>query len=122
MNHIAYRHVSMPCPVMRGSLWLMREGSGEFEVVGRAGDGAKAVAVWAVRNGLLRRLAAGAHCGEAAPQQGTNPTYIFTEPRVGYRIPKGGTAETRGCVTGIPCVTTSLMPVSDHPKHRTGGR
>ena len=26
MNHTAYRHVSMPCPVMRGSLWLILGG------------------------------------------------------------------------------------------------
>ena len=112
----------MPCPVMRGSLRFMPEGSGEFEVAEHAGDEAEAVVVWAVRHGLLRRSAAAAHCGEAAPAQGTNPTYIFTEPRVGYRIPKGGTAETRGCVTGIPCVTTSLTPVSGRPKPQTVGR
>ena len=69
MNHTAYRHVSMPCPVMRGSLWLRLEGSGEFELVGQAEDGAVAVVVWAVRNGLLRRLAEAAACGETAPPQ-----------------------------------------------------
>ncbi len=69
MNHTAYRHLSMPCPVMRGSLWLILEGYGEFEVAGHARDGEAAVVVWAVRNGLLRRLAAGPHCGEAAPAQ-----------------------------------------------------
>ena len=54
MNHIAYRHVSMPCPVMRGSLWLILEGSGEFEVVGRARDGEEAVVVWAT--GYIRKV------------------------------------------------------------------
>ena len=34
MNHTAYRHLSMPCPVMRGSLRFMPEGSGESEIVG----------------------------------------------------------------------------------------
>ena len=53
MNHTAYRHVSMPCPVMRGSLRFMLERSGKFEVAGHAGDGAEAVVVWAVRHGLL---------------------------------------------------------------------
>ena len=43
----------MPCPAMRGSLRFMPEGSGEFEVVGRARDGEEAVVVWAVRHGLL---------------------------------------------------------------------
>ena len=61
MNHTAYRHLSMPCPVMRGGLRFMLEGTEEFEVVGYARDGEEAVAVWAVGNGLLRRLAAGAH-------------------------------------------------------------
>ena len=69
-----------------------------------AGDGAEAMVVWAMRNGLLgewrrgllRRLAASAHCGEAAPQQGTNPTYIFTEPSVGYRMEKGEGEEQEG--------------------------
>ena len=101
MNHTAYRHVSMPCLVMRGCLWLMLEGSGKFEVVEHARDGAETVAVWAVRNRLLdewrrrlfRRLPAGAHCGEAAPPKAgddaDNSTYIFIEPRVGYRMPKG---------------------------------
>ena len=54
-------------PVMRDGLQQLLERTGEFEVVGHAGDGEEAVVVWAVRNGLLRRLAAGAHCGEAAP-------------------------------------------------------
>ena len=54
MNHTAYRHLSIPCPAMRGSLRLMLEGFGEFEVVGRAKDGEEAVVIWAVRNGLLR--------------------------------------------------------------------
>ena len=53
MNHTIYRHLSMPCPVMRGSLRFMSEGSGEFEVVGHAGDG-EVVVVRAVRHVLLR--------------------------------------------------------------------
>ena len=72
----------------------------EFEVAEHAGDGEEAVVVWAVRNGLLdewrrgllRRLAAGAHCGEAAPQLGDDndhPAYTFIEPSVGYRMDKG---------------------------------
>ena len=32
MNHSGYRHLSMPCPVMRGGLWLIMEGSEEFEM------------------------------------------------------------------------------------------
>ncbi len=69
MNHTSYRHVSMPCPVMRGSLRFRLEESGEFELVGQAEDGAVAVVVWAVRNGLLRQLAEAAACGETAPPQ-----------------------------------------------------
>ena len=69
MNHTAYRHLSIPCSVMKGGLRLMPEGFGEFEVVGRAKDGEAAVVVWAVGSGLLRRFAAAAHCGEAAPHQ-----------------------------------------------------
>ena len=72
-----------------------------------AGDGAEAVVVWAVRNGLLgewrrgllRRLAASAHCGEAAPQLGDDndhPAYTFIEPRVGYRMEKGEPKEEVG--------------------------
>ena len=53
MNHTAYRHLSMPCPVMRGSLRFMLEGSGKFEVVGCARDGEESMVVRAVRNGLL---------------------------------------------------------------------
>ena len=53
MKHTAYRHLSIPCPVMRRSLRFMLEASGEFEVVGRARDGEEAVVVWAVRSGLL---------------------------------------------------------------------
>ena len=53
MNLTVYRHLSIACSVMRGSLRLMLEGFGEFEVVGRARDGEEAVVVWAVRNGLL---------------------------------------------------------------------
>ena len=56
----------MPCPVMRGSPRFMPEGSGEFEVAGHVMDGVEVV-VWAVRNGLFRRLAAGAHFGAAIP-------------------------------------------------------
>ena len=39
----------MPCPVMRGSLWLILEGAEEFEVVGGARDGEKAVVFWLFR-------------------------------------------------------------------------
>ena len=53
MNHTVYRHLSIACSVMRGSLRLMLEGSGEFEVAGHGRDGEEAVVVWAVRNGLL---------------------------------------------------------------------
>ena len=59
----------MPCPVMRGSLRFLPEGFGKFEMVGHARDGEEAVVVWAVGSGLLRRFAAAAHCGEAAPHQ-----------------------------------------------------
>ena len=69
MNLTVYRHLSIACSVMRGSLRLMLEGFGEFELVGRARDGEEAVVVWAVGSGLLRRFAAAAHCGEAAPAQ-----------------------------------------------------
>ena len=50
MNHTSYRHLSMPCPVMRGSLRFMPESS---RWVGYARDGEEAMVVWAVRNGLL---------------------------------------------------------------------
>ena len=43
----------MQCPVMRGGLWLIMDGSVEFEMAGHARDGEEAVVVWAVRNGLL---------------------------------------------------------------------
>ena len=39
----------MPCPVMRGGLRLMLEGSGEFEMVGGARDGEEAVVFWLFR-------------------------------------------------------------------------
>ena len=39
----------MPCPVMRGSLRFLPEGSGKFEMVGHARDGEEEVVVWAVR-------------------------------------------------------------------------
>ena len=98
MNHTAYRHVSMPCPVMRGSLWLRLEGSGEFELVGQAEDGAVAVVVWAVRNGLISATRSG--CGTAEKQlrrkrgnDADHPAYIFIEPSVGYRMENG---EMRG--------------------------
>ena len=91
MNLTAYRHLSIPWLVMRDGLRFMPEGSVEFEVVGRAKDGEAAVVIWAVRNGLLdewrrgllRRLAAGAHCGEAAPQLGDDndhPAYTSLSP------------------------------------------
>ena len=51
-----------------------------------------AVVFWAVRSGLLRRLAAGARCGEADPQLGDDadhPAYTFIEPSVGYRMGQG---------------------------------
>ena len=67
MNLTALRHLSIPWLVMRDGLRFMLEDSGKFEVAGHARDGEEAVVVWAVRNGLLRRLAAGAHCGEVAP-------------------------------------------------------
>ena len=69
MNLTVYRHLSIPLLVMRGVLRFILEGSGEFEVVGHARDGEEAVVVWAVGSGLLRRFAAAAHCGEAAPHQ-----------------------------------------------------
>ena len=53
MNHTAYRHLSIPWLVMRDGLRFMPEGSGKFEVAEHAGDGAEAMGVWAVRNGLL---------------------------------------------------------------------
>ena len=54
MNPTVYRHLSIPWLVIRDGLRFMLEGSGEFEVVGHAGDGEEeAVVVWAVRNGLL---------------------------------------------------------------------
>ena len=46
-------NATVPCPVMRGGLWLRLEGSGEFEAVGHTWDSEEAVVVWAVRNGLL---------------------------------------------------------------------
>ena len=53
MNHIGYRHLSIPWLLMRDGLRFMLERSGEFEVAGHAGDSEEAVVVWAVRNGLL---------------------------------------------------------------------
>ena len=54
MNLIVYRHLPIACSVMRGSLRLMPEGFGEFEVAEHARDGEEEEAVvWAVRNGLL---------------------------------------------------------------------
>ncbi len=93
----------MTCPAMRDGLRFMPEGSGEFEVAEHAGDSEVVVVVWAVRNGLLDewrrglllRLAAGARCGEAAPQLGDDndhAAYTFIEPSVGYRMEKGGGA------------------------------
>ena len=35
--------MSIPCPVMRGSMRFMPERSGEFEVAGQAKDGVEAV-------------------------------------------------------------------------------
>ena len=40
MNLTAYRHLSIPWLVMRDGLRFMPEGSGKFEMVGQAGDGA----------------------------------------------------------------------------------
>ena len=59
----------MPWLLMRDGLRFMLEGSGEFEVAGHARDGAEAVVVWAVRNGLLDEWRHGllpATCGGCA--------------------------------------------------------
>ena len=53
MNLTVYRHLSIPWLVMRDGLRFMLEGSGEFEMVGRARDGEEAVVVWTVGSGLL---------------------------------------------------------------------
>ncbi len=96
MNHTSYRHVSMPCPVMRGSLRLMLEGSGEFEVVGRTRDGERR---W--RSGLcgtdcfcdLQRVRTVAQqLRRKLGDDADHPAYIFIEPRVGYRMEQGAGA------------------------------
>ena len=93
MNHNGYRHLSMPCPVMRGGLRLILEGSGEFEMgrlrQGRCGGGDLGGAertASAIRSG----------CRTAAQQlrrklgdDASDPALIFAEPRVGYRMEKG---------------------------------
>ena len=67
-------------------------GPGSSRWVGYARDGVEVI--WAVPHGLLRQLAAVAHCGEAAPgklgDDASDPAFIFAEPRVGYRMEKGG--------------------------------
>ena len=72
-----YRHLSIPWLVMRDGMRFMPEGSGKFEVVGHAGTVRRRVHTAAKQ--LRRKL------GDDA----NNPTYIFTEPRVGYRMEKG---------------------------------
>ena len=61
---------------------------------------------------LLERIWGGKGNGDVRPmrtivhklrrklgEDGTNPTYIFTEPRVGYRMPKGETASSEPSLT-----------------------
>ena len=57
--------------------------------------------VWGLRSsGDSRRVRTAAkQLRRKLVDNANNPTYILNEPRVGYRMPKGGTAETRGCVT-----------------------
>ena len=84
----------MPCPVMRGGLWLIMEGSEEFEVVGRAGDGEEVV--WTSGDtdcfGDSRRVRTAA--GQLRRKLGDDadkPTYIFTETHVGYHMAEAET-------------------------------
>ena len=86
---------------MRGSLRFMPESWRKFEVAEHAGDGAEAV-VWAVRNGLLRQLAAVAQLAATQLRRklgndASDPAFIFAEPRGGYRMVKG--EEQEGDIT-----------------------
>ena len=84
--------------------------------VGYARDGAEVI--WAVPHGLLRQLAAVAHCGVAAPgklgDDASNPAFIFAVPCVGYRMEQSGTRDQRrGELRGAHCYgrTDTVFPV-----------
>ena len=85
MNHTAYRHLSIPCPVMRRSLRFMPEGSAKFRGGRARRDGEERTAsatcrrVHTVAKQLRRQLV----------DDADHPTYILTEPRFGYRMAKG---------------------------------
>ncbi len=63
--------------IMRDGLREVLEHSGEFRVVGEAGDG-DVRPIRTVTTTIRRKL------GDDAD----NPTYIFTELRVGYKMPR----------------------------------
>ena len=80
----------MSCPAMRDGLRLMLEGSGKFEVAGRARGGAE-------------RTASATSSGTAAKQLRSklgddtdHPACTFIEPSVGYRMEKGEPKEEVG--------------------------
>ena len=81
MNHTVYRHLSIPWLVKRDGLRFMPEGSGKFEVGGHAGtmrrlwwSGLCGTDCWMTSDtDCFRRLAAGAHCGEATGSTDLEP-------------------------------------------------
>ena len=91
----------MPCPVMRGGLRLILEGSGEFEMgrlrQGRCGGGDLGGAERTAGRVATRTASAiRSGCRTAAQQlrrklgdDASDPALIFAEPRVGYRMEKG---------------------------------
>ena len=67
MNHNVHRHLSMSCPAMRDGLRLMLEGSGKFEVAGRARDCAERTASATCSGCALRRSSSAESLGTTPP-------------------------------------------------------
>ncbi len=84
MNHTVYRHLSIPCPVMRGSLRVMPESSRSSRWSGTPGTGRRRW--WSGR--------CGTDCWMTSDTD--PPPYTFIEPSVGYRMEKGEPKEEVG--------------------------
>ena len=94
MNHTVYRHLSIACSVMRGSLRLMLEGSGEFEVVGRARDGEEGGGGLGCGERTASAICSG--CALWRSSSGASWATTLTIPPTSSASPASATAWSRG--------------------------
>ena len=91
-------------------------------MAGHAGDGEEAVVVWAVRNGLLLRLAAGAHWRSSSGQAGRRRPSRLNLHRAERRLPDGEGGGAGGGNGDYPIQPVYVEDLADQAEIAEGQR